>query len=234
MLRVQPSRAIGDAFFARLAIMYFELLLRIEMIPISEIKKSSGKLPTTTAVKPVEPPKSSDGLDAMDGQGHSNIEKIRTILFGNQMRDYDSRFARLEDQLVQQVTELREDFRRRSDALEGFVRQELDSLSERLAGEYEGRASSLKDLHKTIDELSAGVDQRTHQLEEQLNKSGRELRQQVLSQGKQLREEMQLSVSELSSLVQRELQQLRHSKTDRTALAGLLTELAARIGTDAQ
>lgn len=213
--------------------MYCELLLEIEMLPISESKKSTGKLPTTTA-RPAEPPKSSESLEAVDTQGHSNIEKIRTILFGNQMRDYDSRFARLEDQLAQQVTELREDFRRRSDALEASVRQELDSLSERLAGEYEGRASSLKDLNKAMDELSAGMDQRTHQLEEQLSKSGRELRQQVLSQGKQLREELQLGITELSGIVQRELQQLRHGKTDRAALAGLLTELAARIGTDAK
>ena len=202
------------------------------MIPTNENKKTPGKLPTVS--KPVEPAKGQEILDAMDGQGHSNIEKIRTILFGNQMRDYEARFARLEEQLGQQVAELREDFRRHSDTLEGYVRQELDSLSERLAGEYEGRASSLKDIHKTLDELSAGLDARTHQIEEQLSKSSRELRQQVLAQGKQLREEVQLSVSELSTLVQRDLQQLRTGKTDRTALAGLLTELAARLGTDAK
>ena len=202
------------------------------MIPINENKKTPGKLPTVT--KPVEPAKGHEILDAVDGQGHSNIEKIRTILFGNQMRDYEARFARLEEQLGQQVAELREDFRRHSDTLEGYVRQELDSLSERLAGEYEGRSNSLKDIHKTLDELSAGLAARTHQIEEQLSKSSRVVRRQGQAQGKQLRGEGQLSVGELSRLGQRDLQQLRTGKTDRTALAGRLTELEARLGTDAK
>ena len=107
------------------------------------------------------------------------------------MRDYETRFVRLEEQLTKEVAELREDFRRRNDAIESFVRQELEALSERIAGEYEGRATSLKEISKSIDELSAGLDQKTHQLEEQLGKSNRELRQQVLTQSKQLRDDMQ-------------------------------------------
>ena len=54
----------------------------------------------------------------------------------------------------------------------------------------------------------------------------------MLTQGKQLRDEVQLSLSELGTLLQQELQQLRGSKTDRNALAGLLTDLAARLSAD--
>lgn len=194
-------------------------------------KKTTGKQAPLgkpePAVKPIE------AVDSLDGQNHSNIEKIRTISFGNQMRDYETRFVRLEEQLTKEVAELREDFRRRNDAIESFVRQELEALSERIAGEYEGRAPSLKEISKSIDELSAGLDQKTHQLEEQLGKSNRELRQQVLTQSKQLRDDMQQGIAELTAVVSRELQQLRGSKTDRNALAGLLTELAARLSTDA-
>jgi uncharacterized phage infection (PIP) family protein YhgE len=194
-------------------------------------KKTTGKQAPLgkpePAVKPIE------AVDSLDGQNHSNIEKIRTILFGNQMRDYETRFVRLEEQLTKEVAELREDFRRRNDAIESFVRQELEALSERIAGEYEGRATSLKEISKSIDELSAGLDQKTHQLEEQLGKSNRELRQQVLTQSKQLRDDMQQGIAELTAVVSRELQQIRGSKTDRNALAGLLTELAARLSTDA-
>ena len=148
------------------------------------------------------------------------------------MRDYEVRFHRLEEQLSKDVAELREDFRRRNDAIEGYVRQELEALSERLAGEYEGRKSSLREVSKSLDELSHGLEERTHHLEEQLSRSNRELRQQVLTQGKQLRDEVQLSLSELGTLLQQELQQLRGSKTDRNALAGLLTDLAARLSAD--
>ena len=194
-------------------------------------KKTTGK--HTPISKPETPSKTPEMPEALEGQNHSNIEQIRTILFGNQMRDYETRFVRLEEQLTKDIAELREDFRRRNDAIESYVRQELEALSERIAGEYEGRASSLKELGKSIDELSSGLDQKTHQLEESLSKSNRELRQQVLSQSKQLRDDMQQGLAELTAAVQRELGQIRGSKTDRNALAGLLTELAARLSADA-
>lgn len=200
------------------------------MMSASDGKKPAAK--PNVVNKPAEPTKSTEMLDAVEGQSHSNIEKIRTILFGNQMRDYEVRFHRLEEQLSKDVAELREDFRRRNDAIESYVRQELEALSERLAGEYEGRKSSLREVSKSLDELSHGLEERTHHLEEQLSRSNRELRQQVLTQGKQLRDEVQLSLSELGTLLQQELQQLRGSKTDRNALAGLLTDLAARLSAD--
>ena len=187
---------------------------------------STGKGPE--AAKP------SDLLDAVEAssQSQSNIEKIRSILFGNQMRDYEARFARIEAQLSQESGELRADFRRRFEALEGYVRQELDALNERLSGEYNERSSSLQDVQKSVETLGQGLDKRVHQLDEQMNKAQRELRQHLLAQSKQLRDDMQVGISELSALVQRELQQLRSDKTDRAALAGLLTDLAARLSAE--
>src|SRR6185295_11716807 len=105
-------------------------------------------------------------LDSLEPPSHNNIEKIRSILFGNHIRDYEARFARLEEQLSKEVAELRADFRRRGDALESYVRQEIDSVNERLSGEYEGRSSALSELQSGLEELSQGLDKKTHQLDE--------------------------------------------------------------------
>jgi len=35
--------------------------------------------------------------------GAGNVDKIRDILFGSQMRDYESRFARLEETLIKET-----------------------------------------------------------------------------------------------------------------------------------
>jgi DNA repair exonuclease SbcCD ATPase subunit len=202
---------------------------------------SDGKKPvdnkarsTLTTGKAPEAAKPTDLLEAVEAssQSQSNIEKIRSILFGNQMRDYEARFARLEAQVSQESSELRADFRRRFEALEGYVRQELDALNERISGEYNERSGALHEVQKTVETLGQGLDKRVHQLDEQMNKAQRELRQHLLGQSKQLRDDMQAGISELSALVQRELQQLRSDKTDRAALAGLLTDLAARLSAD--
>lgn len=202
---------------------------------------SDGKKPADRARPPLpgrvpETSKATAGdiLDAVEAssQSHSNIEKIRSILFGNQMRDYEARFVRLESQINQEAADLRADFRRRFEALEGYVRQEVDALNERLTSEYHDRSGAMQEVQKTVEALGQGLDKRVHQLDEQVNKAQRELRQQLLAQSKQQRDDMQAGISELSALVSRELQQLRSDKTDRAALAGLLTDLAARLSSD--
>jgi hypothetical protein len=54
--------------------------------------------------------------------GAGNVDKIRDILFGSQMRDYESRFARLEETLIKETLEIRETSRRRFDQLEEGIR----------------------------------------------------------------------------------------------------------------
>lgn len=206
------------------------------MTQVSDGKKPADRARTPLPGRAPEASKATAGelLEAVEAssQSQSNIEKIRSILFGNQMRDYEARFARLESQINQEASDLRADFRRRFEALEGYVRQELDALNERLTTEYHDRSSAVQEVQKSVEVLGQGLDKRVHQLDEQLGKAGRELRQQLLGQSKQQRDDMQASLNELTALVQRELQQLRTDKTDRTALAGLLTDLAARLSSD--
>jgi hypothetical protein len=61
----------------------------------------------------------------------ANVDKIRDILFGSQMRDYDKRFGRLEERLAKAADALRDDLKKRFDSLESFVQQEVESLHKR-------------------------------------------------------------------------------------------------------
>ena len=51
------------------------------------------------------------------GEG-ANVDKIRDILFGSQMREYEKRFTRLEEQVAKSLDGIREDMKKRLDALE--------------------------------------------------------------------------------------------------------------------
>ena len=50
------------------------------------------------------------------------VDRIRDILFGPQMRDYDSRFQKLEERLTREAGELRGELQHQLQALEGFMR----------------------------------------------------------------------------------------------------------------
>ena len=72
----------------------------------------------------------------------ANVDKIRDILFGSQMRDYEKRFVRLEDNVTKAIEGLREDMTKRLDTLGAFVRQEVESLSTRLKNEKSERTKA--------------------------------------------------------------------------------------------
>ena len=90
------------------------------------------------SISPAGQPDHSPGQVLRGGAG--NVDKIRDILFGTQMRDYESRFARLEEALVKETAEIRETNRRRFDQLETYIREEFETVQARLKTERDERS----------------------------------------------------------------------------------------------
>src|SRR3954452_3450629 len=79
-----------------------------------------------------------DGVAAGAGGGE-NLDKVRDILFGSQMRDTDKRFARLEERVAKELSDVRDESRKRLDALETFIKREVQSLLDRIKKEESQR-----------------------------------------------------------------------------------------------
>lgn len=166
---------------------------------------------------------------APDAAGGANLEKIRDILFGAQVDDFEKKFARLEERLLKETADSRAETKKRFDSLESFIRKEVESLAERLRGEQEERMDAGKDLSRELRETAKGLEKKLGSLDEQATRSQRELRQQILDQSKALTEEIRTRIRETATALSKELKELRAEKTDRTALAGLFTEAAMRL-----
>ncbi|MCC6344535.1 MAG: hypothetical protein IT166_20215 [Bryobacterales bacterium] len=178
-----------------------------------------------------EPAASRAGL-ADQPPAANNVDNIRDILFGSQMRDYDTRFARLEETLLKESSDLRETTRKRLDALEAYIRKELDSLSARLKAEREERSTSVKQMSKDLKDLGEDLSQRIGGLQDQSSEAQAELRGEILEQSKNLADEIHSKELEITSLLERRFQELRNDKTDRSTLASLLTEVALRLNNE--
>jgi DNA anti-recombination protein RmuC len=161
--------------------------------------------------------------------GGASIDKVRDILFGVQMRDYDKRFARLEERLLKETSDLKDDVKKRLAALEQYVKQEVDALGERLSTEHAGRTDDVKDLGQQLRETSKAFEKKTATMDDQSAKAQRDLRQQLLEQQQRLTEEMQQRHHELLEALSRDAGELRDEKADRAALASLFTEMAMRL-----
>src|SRR5271156_2334120 len=95
--------------------------------------------------------------DAPSEQGAGNIDKIRDILFGSNMRDYEQRFARLEEALKKESSDLRETTRRHLETLEAFVHKELAALEVRLNTERDERSESHSRLGAELSAASTSI-----------------------------------------------------------------------------
>lgn len=180
-------------------------------------------------MKATQEPKSSQDVAADALAGGASIDKVRDILFGVQMRDYDKRFARLEERLLKETSDLKEDVKKRLASLEQFVKQEVDALGDRLSAEHAGRADEVKDLGQQLRETSKTFEKKTAAMDDQSARAQRELRQQLLEQQQRITEEMQQRHHELLEALSRDAGELRDEKADRAALASLFTEMAMRL-----
>ena len=174
----------------------------------SDKRKSGG-------LQVAEPPAPSPVPDVQP----ESLDKVRDILFGGQMRAVETRLQGIEERLRQENEVLRADFARQVESLDTFIRSEVQILNERLAAERTKRAEELKSLAAEVKEAIRALEKRHVKLEESANLADAALRDQLLMMGEQLTTELTRSHQALDS-----------AKTDRTALAGLLTDMAARLG----
>jgi hypothetical protein len=180
----------------------------------------------------VEEPLDRQPATTNDQSSTNNLEKIREILVGGQMREVEKRFAHLEERLTKLSYDLRDDLNKSLASLETFVKKEIESLNERFLTDSNERGGAVKTLSLELKALSDFSWQKLNQLDEQGTKNLRELRLQLLDQSKVLSEEIRQKHNELTEIVERAVQNLHANKTDRAPLAALFNEVATRLNTE--
>jgi DNA anti-recombination protein RmuC len=194
--------------------------------------EGTGNAAASTAEVRVAENQTTASPSANDEQAGSNLDKVREILFGAQARDYDKRLIRIEERIAKEAVDLRDEVRRRFDSLESFVKQELDSLGNRITGEHDQRSEALRVLSRELEETARSLDARISQLDTHVANGNRELREQILEQSKSMLEEISRKHGEAMTTLQRKSDELRSDKADRSALASLFTEMALRLNNE--
>jgi hypothetical protein len=177
--------------------------------------------------KPAPSEKAAGANGAIDESG--NVDRIRNILFGSQMRDYDGRFQKLEERLVQEAAALRSDVQKRLDAIESFMKGEVESMTNRVRAENTERVNGFERMAREVAEVAKGLELKLRNLDEQTAKDIRDLRQQGLDQSKALSAEIKTAHDQLKGSLEHESDAIRQAMTGREALAEMLQEVALRL-----
>jgi len=170
----------------------------------------------------------NESTDALDAEADS-VDKIRDILFGNQMRDFEHKFRQLQDEINKELNDLKSDSKMRIDALESFVKSEFESLNKRLDSEQKLRTSELQENSDKLETRVKVLESKLQEQENRNNEQSRELRQLLLQQSKDILEKMSQKQLEDKEQLNRVKSDLNSEKVDRSVLSNLLTELALQI-----
>jgi len=159
----------------------------------------------------------------------ASVEKIRDILFGSQIKNYESRFSRLEDALARETAEIKDTMRRRLDSLEAFFKSETESLAARLKTERDEREEVLNNISRELKASSVQLSKKILDLDNKAAQDRSAARQELMAESRKLLDEIRQRNDSLSALLETRVEELRNAKTDRSALAALFVEMAVRL-----
>jgi hypothetical protein len=189
---------------------------------------SSAKQKSSTESSPGSRPRES----AQETSSAQSVDKIREIIFGNQMQDYEKRFARLEEGLEKKLKELRDATHKRLDSIETFIKKEIEALGDRLKKEQSVRDDATQKISKEFKDSIQLLAKNIEQLEEKQSKDAGELRQQIRAASKELTNEIADRQAEAAQALKRAYNELNEDKVARTTLSELLMELAVRTSNE--
>ncbi|MDQ7091856.1 MAG: hypothetical protein Q9M50_14665 [Methylococcales bacterium] len=157
----------------------------------------------------------------IDIDGAQNINKIRDILFGAEMRKNNSRFSSLEVNLSKESAHLRDDMEQRMSSLENLIQREFETLSDKLDLEKKERQKSLSSMESSLKKADDLLNQRLDELENKSLDEIRKLRNQEHENVKGLRQNLHQLREETNALIEKELDILRKTKIDKASIASL-------------
>ena len=157
-------------------------------------------------------------VDDLTDSNADDVDKIRDIICGGQMREYSERFERLEQSIIARVDKLSADLDKR-----------LDQLTTKIAAEKEDRKASNNALKSQIRDSEK-------QMKEAISESGSgwaaeavELHNTMVAESEELAELIEKTKAELITSIQDEVGRLDAQKLATANLADLFADISREL-----
>jgi hypothetical protein len=166
------------------------------------------------------------------GSESSGVDKMRELLFGNQMQDYDKRFSILEERFQLRLRDIESEASRSLNNLESTIKKQLESVAGQFREEKDLRSDADKELERSLREHTGALEKRLAQVSDQLARQERDFTDRLAHEVQGLRDEMRKRQDDARATMERMFSELSNVKTDRNLLAGLFVEIAKCLNQD--
>ncbi len=135
---------------------------------------------TTSTKSPKHDKVNADMSQSQSGNksgNNGNIDQVREILFGSQLRAQEESMAQLEARLQLEQQKLNQIFNDRLDYIEAFFKEEMHSLKQLITGEIEARSVMEKRVDNAIEQQALALETDIKALGEQMTQADDKLTQ---------------------------------------------------------
>jgi hypothetical protein len=160
------------------------------------------------------------------------VDKIRDLLFGNQMQDYDKRFSKLEERFLQRFKDVEAETARTLSAFESNAKKQVESLAGQLRDEKDQRVDAVKEAERNLREQSQALEKRVRSMSDQLAQLERDMADRITQDLQSVRDEIKRKNEDTRLVMERMFSELSSVKTDRNLLASLFMEVAKCLSQD--
>jgi len=159
-----------------------------------------------------------------------NVDQIREILFGNQIRAVDERFQVVEKRMSKESENLRKTLEKRILELENLLGQFRDNAGDQVNRESAERDAAINEVSKSLAAFRLDAENQLAELQSDFNSEIKQVRKEMLVSQETLMDglaSLQKAQTDRSDLLDK-------SKVDRGELAGFLTGIAEQLSPPAK
>ena len=179
-------------------------------------------------------PQKSPESSALQNQAAAETEslnKIRDILFGQQVQTHEQRFEQLEQRVENECDRLRTDFQKQISTLEDRLVEHVDRLTEQIRTEASDRKAANERLRNTLSDSEASLTHRLEELDEKVGETRQELLDEMKHQVLTLKSSVESQLEDLLADLDKETDSRKTSiQQERKKLATLFGELSQQVG----
>ncbi|GET35970.1 hypothetical protein [Microseira wollei] len=158
-----------------------------------------------------------------------NIDQIRDILMGPQLRDYETRLAQVEADLSLLRQDLRDRIEETKSSFAAEIRLTVESLDKKIKAVSLTASEESADLRQLSDRMNKRFSNTIEALNDSVDKQVASLRDELSESKARLQEDVRNLRDQIFEELDRQFSSLRSGKVSKDDMAEILFEVAMRI-----
>jgi DNA anti-recombination protein RmuC len=158
-----------------------------------------------------------------------NIDQIRDILFGPQLREYDTRFDKIESDLSRLHQETIERVDQVKTAVSTELRTAFDSLDKRLKSLNVSSQNDVTDIRQLLDRINKKFSTNIEDLDKEVDRQTTTIREDLSQSTGKLQEDVRNLRAHIFEELERRFSILREGKVSRDEMAEMMFEVGLKL-----